>query len=167
LLDACGPLIAGAIRRAGSVSAVLDADDQRQVANLAVAEAAARWDPTRASFKTYAARVIRARLINARRNVTRRGTALSLDLADDDGSTTPSPASAREVDPQIVASQRDEAAKILKQLAPRERRLVRLLARGKTYESIALTLGLAADGVDSAVQRLRRRARGLRAADGE
>lgn len=137
-------------------------EDLIQEGMLGLALAIRSYRPDRgASFRTYAERCIRNRLLSAVRNASSGkhealNSALSLDA---EGQDHPS----YEADPETRIIDTDAFQERLRRyrdmLSPLERQVLNLYLQGFSYEEISRQLGRGSKSVDNAVQRIRKKLR--------
>jgi len=131
----------------------LEASDLSQECSIALIKAVKSFNPNcGVSFKTFATTCINNRIISSLRSQKRTET----QIADID-------ALAVEHDNREQALQQREEVKsfINNNLSPIECKVFLQFLQGKTYNEIADTLNIGRKSVDNAIQRIRKKARGL------
>ena len=147
-----------------------DREDVEQEALAALVLAIRQHDPERSRLPSFAALVIRRRLMSAvtfanRQKHAALNEALAGDVINEDGRLTTRielvPDS--KADPHAELVRRQDIATIVdvvrRRLSPLERRALVGLTDGKTYAELELELGVSSKAIDNAVQRARLKAR--------
>ena len=144
-----------------------DSEDLIQEGMLGLLNAIRRYDPMEdASFKTYAERCIRNRLLTAVESANRmkndplnRGLSLDDLQREDDGSVCSELFSAK--CPEDIILEREQVTEIReeyrKRLSKFESEVLERYLNGLSYREIAVSMGKTEKSVDNAVQRIRKK----------
>ncbi len=144
-----------------------DGEDLIQEGMLGLLNAIRRYDPVGdASFKTYAERCIRNRLLTAVESANRmkndplnRGVPLDVWQREDDGMTHSDQFSVR--CPEDIILEREQATEIRaeyrKRLSKFESEVLERYLDGLSYREIAVSMGKTEKSIDNAVQRIRKK----------
>ena len=144
-----------------------DGEDLIQEGMLGLLNAIRKFDPMgEASFKTYAERCIRNRLLTAVESANRlkndplnRGVSLDVLQTEDDGGVHSEQLSVR--CPEDIIIEREEATEIRaeykKRLSKFETEVLERYLDGLSYREIAVLMGKTEKSIDNAVQRIRKK----------
>ena len=144
-----------------------DGEDLIQEGMLGLLNAIRRFDPMgEASFKTYAERCIRNRLLTAGESANRlkndplnRGVSLDSLQCEDDGGTHSEQLSVRCPEDIIIERERvlEIRAEYKKRLSKFESEVLERYLDGLSYREIAVLMGKSEKSIDNAVQRIRKK----------
>ena len=143
-LDAYGGLVWTLARRLTRSAAA--AEDAVQEIFIDVWKSAPKFDPSKASEKTFVAMIARRRLIDGLRRVTRRPELQMLE-------TAPDPAGRQHIDLELSV-EAQSAAKLLEELRPEQKKVLELsIYQGLTHREIAQEIDVPVGTVKSHIFR--------------
>ena len=143
-LDAYSGLVWTLARRMTRSTAA--AEDAVQEIFISLWQSAAKYDPSKASEKTFIAMIARRRLIDGLRRVTRRPEVQMLEDA-------PDPSGRQHIDMELSV-EAQSAAKLLDELRPEQRKVIELsVYEGLTHQEISEAVGMPLGTVKSHIFR--------------
>ena len=141
-----------------------DHEDLLQEGMIGLIQAIRTYEPERSSFRTYAARCVHSRIVDAIRaaqgkNQQVLSSAVPLETPEHDGSGLQEWLYDRDADPEALAIHRDEQRRIAAELdvllSGFEKSVLSLYLEGLSFPEMASRLGRPVKSVDNAVTRIR------------